>query len=68
MRIALGIIHIMQTIICIGSGPLLTPEDCLRANDSELPVIAVNNAGLLRQAVSIFTQQTAAGGKKAGQA
>ena len=37
-------IHIMQTIICIGSGPSLIPDDCLHANDSGLPVIAVNNS------------------------
>jgi len=46
----------MQTIICIGSGPSLTPEDCLRANDSELSIIAVNNSW------------TAAGGKNTAQA
>ncbi len=38
---------IMKTFICIASGPSLTPDDCLRANDSGLPVIAINNSWAL---------------------
>lgn len=37
----------MKTFICIASGPSLTPDDCLCANDSGLPVIAINNSWAL---------------------